>query len=320
MQGTTKNLVLVLGAGAAAAILFAVPFAFGVAAVAPLTLTGVPLMAAGLGIGLLAAIGAGLTGLALVVVSAVLFALSSEPIVLFAGLFVVPVIFSVQQLQRTRTDSLGYIEWHPPLNVMAWLVGGALLAMFVFGAMVMQGNSDLVFLTESFLEPLLISLMPETGLHHIQDMVNRLTPVFPGAVVAAWLVMLSLATAGALALLHYLGALQRPAPRMEDLRVPLWIPAAFALALLFAAVGDTNYAFLGQNAAIALVVPMFLAGAGTFHAIARRTPITYIVIAVFYGFVIVFPPFIALVAAIGVADQTLNLRRRIGIVPNRQEV
>jgi hypothetical protein len=41
---------------------------------------------------------------------------------------------------------------------------------------------------------------------------------------------------------------------------------------------------------------------------------------VFYGFMVLFPPLIALVAAIGVADQTLNLRRRIGLPPAGQEV
>ncbi len=320
MQGTAKNLALTLGAGAAAAILFAVPFAFGPAAVAPLTLTGVPLVAAGLGLGVLAAIGAGLTGLALVAIFTLLLALGSEPIVLFAGLFVIPVVFSVQQLQRTRTDSLGYIEWHPPLNVMAWLLGGALLAMIAFGIMVMQGLSDLDAMTKSFLEPTLTGMMPETGYHHIRRMVELLTPVFPGSVLALWLVMLSIATAGALAILHRIGALQRPAPRMEDLRLPQWIPVAFAVALLFWAVGDINYAYLGRNAAIAMMVPMFLSGASAFHAIARRTPITYLVNAVFYGFMVVFPPLIALVAAIGVADQTLNLRRRIGLPPAGQEV
>ncbi|MBO6783924.1 MAG: hypothetical protein JJ899_11725, partial [Alphaproteobacteria bacterium] len=304
----TKHLALTLAAGAAAALLFAVPFALGPFAVAPLTLTGVPLMAAGLGIGLLAAIGAGVTGLVLVFALAVLLALSSEPVVLFAGLFVVPVIFAVQQLQRSRTTSLGLIEWHPPLNVMAWLLAGALLAMVVFGVMVIRGNTDLIFLTSAFLEPALTAMLPETGLHRIRGMVETVAPVFPGAVIAAWLVMLAIATAGALALLHFNGALRRPAPRMEDLRTPVWVPLAFGLSVLFVLLGDFNLAYLGRNAAIALLVPMFFVGAGTFHAIARRTPIAYLVNAVFYGFMIVFPPLIALVALVGVADQTLNLR------------
>ncbi len=51
-----------------------------------------------------------------------------------------------------------------------------------------------------------------------------------------------------------------------------------------------------------------------------RTPISYLVIAVFYGFMIVFPPLIAVVALIGVADQTLELRRRFGLVPAGLEV
>ena len=320
MQGTARNFVLTLAAGAAAALLFAAPFALGLGAAAPLTLTGVPLMAAGLGLGLLAAIGAGVTGLMLVFALAIVFALSSEPVVLFAGLFAIPVVFAVQQLQRSRTTSLGYIEWHPPLNVMAWILAGALLAMCVFAAMVIQGNTDLPFLTRSFLEPALTGLMPELGFHRTRALVEVLIPLFPGGVVAAWLLMLSIATAGALALLHFAGALRRPAPRMEELRLPLWIPFAFGLTILFVIFGDFNLAYLGQNAALALLVPMFLAGAGTFHAIARRTPISYLVIAAFYGFMIVFPPLIAVVALIGVADQTLELRRRFGLVPAGLEV
>jgi len=320
MQGTTKHFALTLAAGAAAALLFAAPFALGIGAVAPLTLTGVPLMAAGLGLGLLLAIGAGLTGLVLVFGIAMLFALSSEPIVLFAGLFFVPVIFAVQQLQRTRTSSLGYIEWHPPLNVMAWLLAGVLVAMSFFAMMVIQDNTDLSFMARSFLQPVVTGVFPELGFHRTRELIQALTPIFPGTVVAVWLLMLAIATAGALALLRFYGALKRPATRMEDLRVPLWIPAAFCLSVLFVVYGDFNLAYLGQNAALALLVPMFLVGAGTFHAIARRTPITYLVIAVFCGFMIVFPPLTALVALIGVADQTLDLRRRIGLHPTGQEV
>jgi hypothetical protein len=320
MQGTTRHLVLTLAAGAAAALLFAMPFAFGIVAVAPLTLTGIPLMAAGLGIGLLAAIGAGLTGLILMFGIAVLFALSSEPFVLFAALFAIPVVFAVQQLQRSRTSSLGYVEWHPPLNVMSWLLAGALLGMTIFSVMVIRGNTELAFLTKSFLEPLVTGMFPELGFHRTRSIVTTMTPMFPGAVVATWLLMLTVSTAAALGLLRYWGALRRPAPRMEELRVPLWIPATFVLAIVFVVYGDVNLAYLGQNAALALSVPLFLVGAGTFHAIARRTPIFSLVIAVFYGFMIVFPPLTAIVALIGVADQTLDLRRRIGLSPIGQEL
>ena len=203
---------------------------------------------------------------------------------------------------------------------MSWLLAGALLVMIVFAVMVIRGNTDLPFLTRSFLQPVLTGLFPELGFHRTRSLVDTMTPVFPGAALAAWMLMLSAATAGALALLRFWGALQRPAPRMEELQVPLWIPLAFGLAVAFVLLGDFNLAYLGQNAAIALLVPMFLVGAGTFHAIARQTPIFYVVIAVFYGFMIVFPPLIALVALIGVADQTLDLRRRFGLVPTGQEV
>ena len=133
-------------------------------------------------------------------------------------------------------------------------------------------------------------MMPELGFHRTRSVAETLTPMFPGAMVAVWLLMLSIATSGALALLHFWGALRRP--------TPLWIPVAFGLAILFVIFGDFNLAHLGQNAALALLVPMFLVGTGTFHAIARRTSISYLVIAVFYGFMVVFPPPIAVVALI----------------------
>ena len=64
----------------------------------------------------------------------------------------------------------------------------------------------------------------------------------------------------------------------------------------------------------------FLAGVGTFHDIARPTPITFVILAVFCGFLIVFPPLSALFALNGVVDQFLGLRRRTGLARSGQEV
>lgn len=319
MMNSARPYAMMLSAGALAALLFAVPFAFGVGAIAPLTLTGVPLIAAGLGIGVIAAAGAGLTGIALVAGIVGLLAFGPEPTLLFTALFAVPIVFTVQQLRRSRTSALGYIEWQPPLNVMAWLLAAALFAMVVFGAMFIKGNTGLVELTERFLQPLFTGLFPELGIFRTRSLVGSVAPIFPGAVIAAWLLMLSVSTAIAIALLKNRGLLGRPAPRMEDLRVPVWVPVAMVVALACFELGNTEVAYLGRNAAIAIVVPLFLTGAGSFHAIARRTPITLIVLAVFYGFLIVFPPLIVLVAIIGVADQFLDLRRRTGLVRPDQE-
>lgn len=320
MINSVRPYAFTLSAGALAALLFAVPFAFGIGAVAPLTLTGIPLMAAGLGIGVIAAAGAGLTGLVVLVALIVALALGPEPAVLFALFFAAPIVFAVHFLGRSRTSSLGYIEWQAPLTVMAWLLAAALAGMIIFGLMVIKGDTDLVVLTRTFLEPLFTGIFPEFGLFRIRSMSSSLAPVFPGAVIAVWLLLLAISTAGATAVLHHRGALGRPTPRMEELRTPLWVPVAFIVALLIVWWGDGNTAYLGQNAAIAAFVPMFLVGVGTFHAIARRTPITLLILAVFYGFMIVFPPLSVPVALIGVADQILGLRRRTGLVRPGQEV
>ncbi|MGB0572548.1 MAG: hypothetical protein ACPGQM_10875 [Alphaproteobacteria bacterium] len=320
MINTVRPYALTLSAGALAALLFAVPFAFGIGAAAPLTLTGIPLMAAGLGIGVIAAAGAGLTGLAVGTGIVLALALGPEPSFLFAILFAAPIVFAVHMLGRSRTSSLGYIDWQPPLTVMAWLLAAAIAVMIIFGLIVIKGDTDLLVLTRTFLQATLTGIFPEMGLFRIRSMVTTLSPVFPGAVLAVWMLLLAVSTAGAIALLHNRGALGRPTPHMEDLRTPLWVPVVFIVALLIAWLGDGNYAYLGQNAAIAIFVPLFLVGVGTFHAIARRTPITIEILAVFYGFLIVFPPLSVPVALIGVADKILGLRRRTGLVRSGQEV
>ena len=320
MINSVRPYVLTLSAGALAALLFAVPFAFGIGAAATLSLKGIPLMAAGLGIGVIAAAGAGLTGLVVITGVVLALGLGPEPTILFAVLFAAPIVFSVHSLGLSRTSSLGYIEWQPPLTVMAWLLAAAIAGMVISGLMMIKGDTDLVVLTKTFLEPLFTGIFPEFSLFRIRSMSSAIAPIFPGAVMAVWLLLLAVSAAGAIALLHNRGALGRPTPRMEDLRTPLWVPVAFFVALLIVWWGDGDYAYLGRNAAIAIFVPMFLVGIGTFHAIARCTPITTLILAVFYGFMIVFPPLSVPVALIGVADQIFGLRRRIGLVRSGQEV
>ena len=203
---------------------------------------------------------------------------------------------------------------------MAWILAAAITGMVLIGLMVIKGDSDLLVLTRTFLEPLFTGIFPERGLFRIRAMAGTMAPIFPGTVMAVWLLILAISTAAAIALLHNRGGLGRPAPRMEELRTPVWVPVALVGAFLLIWLGDANVAYLGRNAAIALFVPLFLVGAGSIHAVARRTPITYIILAVFYGFVIVFPPLSVPVALIGVADQFLDLRRRTGLVRSGQEV
>ena len=68
----------------------------------------------------------------------------------------------------------------------------------------------------------------------------------------------------------------------------------------------------GALAALLFAVP-FAFGIGA------AGPLTFIILAVFCGFLIVFPPLAAVVALIGVADQFLDLRRRTGLVRSGQE-
>lgn len=317
---TVPAIVWTLAAGAAAAAMFATPFAAGVGAFAPLTLSGVPLLLAGLGIGLAAAMGAGAAAVAVLAGLLALLAAGPEGLAVFTLLFALPVVYIVHMLGRNRTSVLGYVEWYQPASVASWLAGAAVVVTCLVGSMIAAGDSQIETVSRGLLETVLTAVMPELGLFRTRAVADALAPWLPGLVGMAWLLALALSTAIAFAILRRHAALDRPVPRMASLRMPVWVPALAAMAGGVWLFGEGDIAFLARNAVLILAVPIFLVGAGTFHAIAARTTIRPVVLAVFYGFLIVFPPLAALVALVGVADQFLELRRRTHLADAAQEV
>lgn len=317
---TVPAIVWTLAAGAAAAAMFATPFAAGVGAFAPLTLSGVPLLLAGLGIGLAAAMGAGATAVALLAGLLALLATGPEGLAVFTVLFALPVVYIVHMLGRNRTSVLGYVEWYQPASVASWLAAAAIVAICLIGSMIAAGQSQIETVSHGLLEPLLTAALPELGLFRTRAAADALAPWLPGVVGAVWLLALSVSTALAFAILRRHAALDRPVPRMASLRMPVWAPVLAAAAALAWLWGEGDVAYLARNALLIIAVPIFLVGVGTFHAIAARTTIRPVVLAVFYGFLIVFPPLAALVALVGVADQFLELRRRTHLADAGQEV
>jgi Predicted membrane protein (DUF2232) len=106
------------------------------------------------------------------------------------------------------------------------------------------------------------------------------------------------------------GANWRPAPRIVNLRLPLWIMALLGAAA-FAALFGGPARFLAGNVMIMLGIPFCLAGLAVVHAVASRLARPAIPLFAFYTLSGLFGWPLLLVAILGLVDMPLDFRRRL---------
>jgi hypothetical protein len=266
-------------------------------------LTQLPLFAAGLWLGVSAAVIAGVVGLVIVVSADTL-----PTAAVFAGLDVIPAVLLVRQALLARTGAGGAIDWYPPGLLSAWLTGLGLAV--IAAALLMLGGPDGI--RAALHEALAPAL--ERGFDRNSsggdELLDFVALILPGIIAATWMTMT--VTNGILAqgLLARFGANWRPSPEMAALSLPVWISALLALATVAIVLGGTAR-LVGVNVMIVLAVPFCLAGLAVLHTAARRLSRPAIPLVTFYVLAGVFGWPLLLVALLGVLDSSLGLRRRI---------
>jgi len=143
------------------------------------------------------------------------------------------------------------------------------------------------------------------------DMVGLYARFIPGTALASWVLMLLVNVALAQAILTRRGQALRPTPGLSELELPDWAAGAFALALVAAVASSSLLGDLGATVALVLGVAYFLAGLGVVHAATRGRPRRGLMLALFYGVLLLFGWAAFLVAGLGVIDQWAGLRRRL---------
>ena len=266
-------------------------------------LTQLPLFAAGLWLGVSAAVIAGVVGLVIVVSADTLPAAT-----VFAGLNVIPVGLLVRQALLARNGAGGAIDWYPPGLLSAWLTGLG-LAVIAVAVLILGGPNGMRAALHEALAPALERGFDANGSGR-DELLDSVAFILPGLIAASWMTMT--ATNGILAqgLLARFGANWRPSPEMAALNLPVWIPAILALAAAAIVLGGTAR-FVGVNVVIALAIPFCLAGLAVLHTVARRLSRPAIPLVTFYVLAGVFGWPLLLVALLGVLDSSLGLRRRI---------
>ena len=138
-------------------------------------------------------------------------------------------------------------------------------------------------------------------------------PYIPAALVVSWMITLTFNAALAQGLLKRYGRNLRPSLEFSQTELPL----AFAFALV--ASGGLWYftggvvGFFGQTLTIIIAFAYLFVGLTVVHKLSRDWPKRPYLLALFYFMLLFFLgwPGLALVAAVGLADQLFGLRPRL---------
>lgn len=309
------RLPLVLGAGIASALLFV--------SVLGLFLAPVPLVAAGLRLGLGGALIAAMVGTIGIAVSLQPLAVGSY---VMAG--VLPALVVLYMLLRsapgvTKPDPTRPEHWASAGAVLASLALVPAAALLV--AVVMAGGSltDLALwmtggtFVESLVATSTTMVGPEFGAE-LAELVAQpqgeqlLAAAFLATPAMLWLVQAIVAGVLGVSLAHRLGPVVRPRPTYADLRLPGWFGAAFVATLGLSLLGGDLGLLAGVMATV-LGVPFVLLGFKLVHLAARKTPAPGLLLAVFYVLCLFMVAVLPVVMVfVGLVEFATDLLRRAG--------
>jgi hypothetical protein len=307
-----------LGAGAAAALLFATVISGSLLSILLFYLSPLPILIAALGwshwAGLVAALAAA-AGLGLV--------FTPFLFITFLAAIGLPAwwLGYLALLGRPTTNGAGGLDWYPAGHLVLW---AALLgALVVTAAIIYLGPDEATFRAalRSGIERAFKVNRPSEGAandlpgigspERLIDFLVLLLP--PAAAVLATLTnLLNLWIAGVIVRIS--GRLRRPWPELSAIRFPSYAPMLMAVA----AVGSFLPGILGTIAGVlmaSLLIAYAVLGLAVLHAITRGMRArafmlsgTYVVLA-FFGWPVL------MIALLGLADSALDLRRRMSNPP-----
>lgn len=299
-----------LGAGAISAAMFLVAARSPLVGVPLLYFVQLPMFVAGFSAGAAASAvaGAAATG-ALMALHDYWAALS------FGAMFVVPVVVLVRQALLSRRDQEGGVEWYPIGLLTGWLlaIGGGLLGLG--GAwLATYGNVEQAAtqIASTMMDTMArLTQQPAPTPEARARGAENLGGVLLGTVAATLLVIAVVNGALAQGLARRFGWNRRPSPEMAALDLPWHVPALFAAALVLGSVLPGDLGYMVRNLMPILILGGILSGFAVVHAAVRRLEGKGWLLATVYaicGFM-VLPMF--LLAAIGLAEPFLKLRRRM---------
>ena len=302
-------------AGVASGVVFIAPMYESVLGMLFINFTHLPLFLAGLGLGTTAVGVAALTGTVVVGM-----AHGVGPLLSFLAAIALPTALAVRQALLWRTADDGKVAWYPPGRLLALMVCyGAAAFVLIFMLMGNNGTGDgldgglgMIETMRALLDEMFIVIAPNMADHERLLAADLWAPYIPAALIVSWLITLTINGAFAQGLLKKAGRNVRPTLDYSQTELPL--PFAFALvasgALWYFTTGVS--AFLGQTLTIIIALAYLFVGLTVVHKLSRGWPLRSLMLTLFYLMLLFILgwPGLALVAAIGLADQLFQLRPR----------
>jgi len=306
-----QTILIGLGAGLAAALLFLAPLGGSFLAMPLFILTGLPLAIAGLGWGPIAGVVAAVAG------AVIIFAIvpTSLTALVFVLVFAVPVVWLTRLIGFSREGATGGREWYPTgrillhatLVVSLCLVAVGFLIGYQRAAMVKDATDALLaWLAAAGPDatvPTAAEIAPVMGLY------VALLPLLVGLMVVA-ITVFDLWLAALVA--RASGRILRPAERLWTVLLPneilIGVAVAGVLAFLPGAFGEIASVFAG-----AFACGLVLVGLAVLHAVTVGTGGRAAILTLAYVLILFSGLPIVLFALLGAGETFLHLRaRRIG--------
>jgi len=301
-----------IGAGAAAALLFASVTSGSFLSVLLFYLAPLPIMIAGIGWSHWAALIATLSGaLALGAVFGLMYCLSFLTI---AGLpaWWLGYLAMLARPAVTADGKPGALEWYPPGRLVVWAaVLGALIVLTAIPNFGLDAESFRASLRATLNE--MLDLKNGNTLPGVSN-VDRFLDVMVLALPAAAAVLATLTNTINLWLaakvVHVSGLLKRPWPALAAMSFPRMTVAALIVAIGLSLIGGL-IGILASVVSASLMIAFSVLGFAVLHAITQTSKGRPFLLGVAYASVLVFSWPMLLLCLIGLAETVLNLRERI---------
>ena len=231
---------------------------------------------------------------------------------LYGGLHVIPSWLLVQQAMRTHPGTGD--QWRPIGDVLAVVT---LLIAFVVAATCWsaRGAGGIEAGVEGLLTAV-ATMVSDFDEPTRQALVDQVAPLFPGFAAVIWLTILIANAVLAQGLLTARGLNRRPKPRWSKLRLPGWFDWPLVGVAVLALTTQGDVAYIARNLVVILLAAYFLVGLAVVHDIGGRSRSKGLMLTAFYALLMLFFLFAAaLVAALGVAEQWIGVRRRFAARP-----
>jgi hypothetical protein len=252
-------------------------------------------------------------------------AVLSLVVMLFAGLavgaplllilYAAPTVILARQAMLSRPDGNGNVEWYPPGLLLVWATGIAVTLVTLAFVILASEPEGVEGSLRRILDQLFAKMVPPDQTIARERMVDAILPLLPGFSAALWIFLTLLNGALAQWLLIHAKHNLRPTPDIATARLPRWLTAAFAGAILIGMVAPDSAGYFGRNIALILATPFFFAGMGVLHFLSRLHPAGSLLLTLLYLFLFLFFLFfkwpILAITAIGLVDQWTGLRQRL---------